>query len=136
MDHLNGLRPNIQFTVELEKDGTLPFLDTLLRRKDDGSLEVTVYRKPTHTDRYLNFHSHHPVHVKRGLVKCLFERARSIITTQESLQEEEEHVVESLKQNEYPGTFICAASKTLQSKEVDQDLDVEETNRTLLVVLP
>ena len=117
-------------------DGTLPFLDTLLRRKDDGSLEVTVYRKPTHTDRYLNFHSHHPVHVKRGLVKCLFERARSIITTQESLQEEEKHVVEALKQNGYPNTFICVASKALRSKEADQDVDVEETDRTPLVVLP
>ena len=117
-------------------DRTLPFLDTLLRRKDDSSLEVTVYRKPTHTDRYLNFHSHHPVHVKRGLVKCLFERARSIITTQESLREEEKHVVEALKQNGYPDTFICAASKALRSKEADQDVDVEETDRTPLVVLP
>ena len=74
--------------------------------------------------------------MKRGLVKGLFERVRSIITTLESLLEEEKHVVEALKENGYPDTFICAASKALQSKEADQDMDMEETDRTLLVVLP
>ena len=28
-------------------------------------------RKPTHTDQYLAFDSHHPESVKRGGVKCL-----------------------------------------------------------------
>ena len=42
LDHLNGVRPTFKFTVEAELDGTLPFLDTLLRRKDDGTLDVTV----------------------------------------------------------------------------------------------
>ena len=33
LDHLNGVRPTMKFTVELEKDRTLSFLDTLLQRK-------------------------------------------------------------------------------------------------------
>ena len=66
----------IQFTVEVERDSSLPFLDTLLQRKEDGSLGVTVYSKPTHTDRYLDFQSHHPHHVKRGLVRCLYDTQR------------------------------------------------------------
>ena len=80
LEHLNKIRPSIQFTLELEKDGTLPFLDTHLRRKGDGTLDVTVYRKLTHTDRYLNFRSHHPTHVRRGLVRCLYDRARKVTT--------------------------------------------------------
>ena len=71
------LRLTIKFTVELEKDGTLAFLDTLLRRNDDGSLDVTIYRKPVHTDWYLNIQPRHPSHVKRGLVLCLYDRAKS-----------------------------------------------------------
>ena len=46
LGHLNSVRPSIKFTVEIEKEGTLPFLDTLLRRKGDGTLDITVYRKP------------------------------------------------------------------------------------------
>ena len=63
--HLNSIRPSIKLTTELEEGGSIPFLDT---RKVDGKLDVTVYRKPTHTDRYLHFSSHHPTHVKKGLV--------------------------------------------------------------------
>ena len=66
LHHLNGVRPTIKFMVEQEDDGTLPFLDTLLRRREDGSLDVSVYRKPTHTDRYLHFESHYLTHVERS----------------------------------------------------------------------
>ena len=48
LHHLNGVRPTIKFTVEQEEDGTLPFLDMLLTRREDGSLDVSVYRKPMH----------------------------------------------------------------------------------------
>ena len=34
-----------------------------------------VYRNPTHTDQYLAYDSHHPQSVKRGIVKCLYDRA-------------------------------------------------------------
>ena len=60
LDHLNGIRPTIKFTMELEREGSLPFLDTKVTRLADGKLDITVYRKKTHTDRYLHFDSHHP----------------------------------------------------------------------------
>ena len=53
-DHINSLETKIKFTIEEEKDYQLPFLDTLLKRNEDGSISVKVYRKPTHTDQYLN----------------------------------------------------------------------------------
>ena len=51
LHHLNGVRPTIKFPVEQQEDGKIPFLDTLLWG-EDGSLDVSVYRKPTYTDRY------------------------------------------------------------------------------------
>ncbi|KAJ8921316.1 hypothetical protein NQ315_013790 [Exocentrus adspersus] len=47
---LNGAHTDAKFTMELEKDSTLPFLDVLVSRRPDGLLEHRVYRKPTHTD--------------------------------------------------------------------------------------
>ena len=78
LHHLNEVRPTIKFTMELEKDGSLPFLDTSLTRREDGTLNVNVFRKGTHTDRYLHFNSHHPASAKRAAVRSLFDRARNV----------------------------------------------------------
>ena len=98
-----------KFTVELEKDGIRAFLDILLRRKDDGSLDVTVYRKPVHTDWYLNIQPRHPSYVERGLILCLYDRAKSITISQNNLRKDD-HITEVLKWNVYPGAFILCCS--------------------------
>ena len=71
--HLNIINNNIQFTVEKESDGQLPFLDILLTREEGGSITYTcstsVYRKTTHTDHYLNFESHYSAAHKGTVVK-------------------------------------------------------------------
>ena len=57
--HLNSVNANIKFTIEIASEGSIAFLDTKTTRQDDGSITVSVYRKATHTDRYLDFLSHH-----------------------------------------------------------------------------
>ena len=124
--HLNSIRPSIQFTVELEDRGTLPFLDCKLTRISDGSLSIKVYRKNTHTDRYLNFKSHNPSSVKRGVVKCLFDRAEKLVTTEVDMLNEKEHLSNVLERNDYPRSFVCSSTthhpevkeKTTDSNEV------------------
>ena len=88
LKHLNNIRDSIKFTMEEEKDNSLPFLDTRLMKRDDGTIDITVYREPTHTDRYLDFRSHHPSHVKRGLVRCLQHRIDSITSKEEDQKSE------------------------------------------------
>ncbi|KAJ8961870.1 hypothetical protein NQ318_021488, partial [Aromia moschata] len=63
-DYLNTLHSNIKFTMETEKDGVLPFLDVLVKRTNNNKLAHGVYRKKTHTDRYLNAASHHTLPIK------------------------------------------------------------------------
>ena len=57
-----------------EVNGSIPFLDALIQRKEDGSVKVLVYRKKTHTDQYLNFTSHHPLQHKLGGIRALYDR--------------------------------------------------------------
>ena len=47
---------SIKFTIERESDQKLPFLDMMLTRKTN-TIEISVYRKPTSTDRYIPFTS-------------------------------------------------------------------------------
>jgi len=56
-NHINTTDPtgNIKSTYEEEEDKQIPFLDTLLVRREDGSVKLLVYRKKAHTDQYLNF---------------------------------------------------------------------------------
>jgi len=62
---------NIKFTYEVEQGGQLPFLDLLLNRTENVGLKLQIYRKPTHTDQYLNFSSHHLIEHKLSVVRTL-----------------------------------------------------------------
>lgn len=44
------------FTVEIVSNNSLPFLEVLVN-KNNNRLISTVYRKPIHTVRYLNYES-------------------------------------------------------------------------------
>ena len=56
--HLNSISPSITFTLEREQNQSLAFLDVKVTRNRDNSISTTIYKKPTHTDRYLQFDSH------------------------------------------------------------------------------
>ena len=80
--------------------------DTTILREPDGQLTTSVYRKPTHTDQYLAYDSHHPQSVKRGIVKCLYERAKRLVTKPSVISEEKKHLSSVLVSNGYPFSFL------------------------------
>ncbi|KAJ8947675.1 hypothetical protein NQ318_009559 [Aromia moschata] len=97
-DYLNTLHSNIKFTMETEKDGVLPFSDVLVKRTNNNKLAHGVYRKKTHTDRYLNAASHHHPQQKRSLIKTLDHRAETICDDK-SRPEELQQIKEALTKN-------------------------------------
>ena len=137
LEHLNTIRPSIQFTMELKEDGKLPFLDVLVTR---GAERLTkVYRKAIHTDRYIHFTSNHHNRVKQEVIKCLKWRATRICET-EDLEAEEDHLRVTFRKNGYPETFIAGAMMPRTRQEAPQgDETVKEASnprRKTLCILP
>ena len=100
-DHLNNLNPAIQFTRELEKNGTIAMLDTQIHKLPNGRLKFTIFRKATHTDHYLQFDSHQPLEHKLGVIRTLSHRAHNNITTEEDKMIEKEHLKKVLSISKY-----------------------------------
>jgi len=130
--YLNGLNPHIQFTVEVENDGLLPFLDVKVCRDAGGSLLTSVYRKPTHTDRYLDFRSHHPTCHKASVVNCLTRRAITHSSNVELKNAELRRTKTVLKENGYPEKFITRRRRPDRRNE----RPAEERRTRGVVVLP
>ena len=105
LEKMNGVHPNLRVTSEFESDGSLPFLDILISRREDGSIKRSVYRKSTWSGQYLHFTSFTPIREKRALVQTLFSRARKICS-QDCLAKELELVRNTLLSNGYPEGFI------------------------------
>ena len=104
--HLNSIECSIQFTIEEESEGALPFLDTQIIHHDDGTLSTTVFRKKTHTDRYLDFESHHPLAHKVAVARTLLTRADRICTDFPDKAREKERVTQALRVNGYPRELV------------------------------
>ena len=100
----NSIKASIKFTIECEKD-TLPFLDTLVMKKKGGILATKIYRKETHTNRYLNYESCHSHQQKQGVIISLLTRAAKLITDSKDFKEKE-MLRRALEDNNYPNWLI------------------------------
>ena len=91
----------------------MAFLDTNTIRQSDGTLKTTVYRKPTHTDQYLDFKSVHPEEHKLGVIMTLHQRAEVVTTDPDDLKLDKSHVNKALKICNYPRWAINKVAKSL-----------------------
>ncbi len=97
-DHINHFQPPIRFTKEQPgADGGVPFLDTYITADSSGNIITNVYRKPTHTDLYLNWNSHHPVSARMGVIRTLYHRAQVVCSNEAILREEHKHLHDVLR---------------------------------------
>ena len=74
---LNRIHSKVKFTYELENNKQLPFLDVNVDNSKE-KLELSIYRKPTHTGLYNKWSSLAPTKYKINLIKSLVNRATKV----------------------------------------------------------
>ena len=130
---------SIKFASELESNRNLPFLNLLIVEKEDGDVKPKVYRKPTHTDQYLNFNSHHPIEHKLSVVRTLVHRNQSLISEDDDRKHEDQHVKTVLRSCGYPDwTFKKVKGQMESAKEKKLNKKRQQSNpgdRPQLVIL-
>ena len=92
--------------MEGKKDNCISFLDISITRDHTGTLDTNIYRKPTHSERYLNFKSEHPLEHKSAVVNALTHWAISLIRDEYKKRMELKHIQNVLTLNDYPNWLL------------------------------
>ena len=113
--------------METENGSKIAFLDTSVSREPDGRLTTSVYRKPTHTDQYLAYESHHPQSVKRGIVNCLYDRASRLVTKPSVISKEKKYLSSVFVSNGYPTSFVQKIAKARTAPRIEPVAEFKST---------
>ena len=144
LQHLNSIHQNIKFTCEeVRDDGSMPFLDILVTPKEDGSLSTSVFRKPTHTDLYLQWASQHTISSKYSVAGTLYHRAKTVCSDQQLQKKEEDHLCQALQKCKYPIWAINRAriksqnpARRTNSNSNNQNGQKKTINKNIYMVVP
>ncbi|XP_072028434.1 uncharacterized protein [Amphiura filiformis] len=133
--HINSMNSdNIKFTQEKCTDNKLAFLDCHVQINNERKLTTVVYRKPTHTDHYLQFRSHHPLVHKLGVIRTLHYRAETIISEEINVPHENDHIDGVLRKCGYPDWAFEQAKR--KKAPVTPNEDSEQATRKTLITIP
>ena len=92
--------------MEDENDNCISFLDNFITRNQTGTIDAYIYQKPTHSERYLNFKSEHPLEHKSAVVNALTYRANSLIRDENKKRMKLKHIQNVLTFKGYPNWLL------------------------------
>ena len=131
-NYINNMDDHIKFTMECpDNEGSIPFLDRKCTPNPNHTIHTTVYRKPTHADRYLDCNFNHPISVQRSVIQALTHRAMRICTTPELLAKEMDYLNKVLHRNSYSDWFLKIQS---HRPHMDQATNQETTKESFVTV--
>ena len=119
LEVFNNYNQHIQFTVEKEDNGRLPFLDTQVIRHDDQTLSTKWYSKPISSGRLLNYRSFHSTSMKINVAANFIKRVFAL-TTDETGQQQSSIIYQHLRQNNYPSSLINRLTNRIRQSRIRQ----------------
>jgi uncharacterized protein (UPF0335 family) len=111
--------------MELEANNQLPFLDLMIKRSEN-MLSTRIYRKPTHTQLYINWRSNHPKNVLIGTLKSLIHRAHKLTDEKDDLLDEIQLLKDVFLSNGYPMNLVEKTIKESWNVELIKSLQQSE----------
>ena len=127
LDHMNSIDPCIKFhsSIVIRRMGLSLFLIPWSNQRQSISFSIKVYHKPTHTDQYLQWDSHHNLSVKYSVIGTLTHRAKTVCTTLGLLEwGVVHHLKEALVRCKYPRLAI----NKVQNKVINGNWEDNGTN--------
>ena len=117
---LNNFHPNIKFTHEFENEGNIAFLDVLIMRDADGTVQTEVYRKPTNNSIYIHWDSYAPKQWKVGTLSGMVRRAYEICSNENELNKELAHLKKVFTTtNGYPRSIVISIMKKAKEQRTE-----------------
>ena len=94
-----------------------------------------MYRKPTHTDQYLQWDSHHNLPAKYSVISILSHIAKTVCSKPDLLNKEINHLQKALTKCKYPKWALDKVERKLsnaqkESREEDNNSLSDNTTRT------
>ena len=144
---LDDFHPNISFTHEIEKERKIAFLDVLLTKEENGSIQTGVYRKTTNNSIYIHWKSHAPKQWKIGTLTNMIRRSYEICSNDDELEKELAHLKNVFTTtNGYPKNLVMCQMKKVKEQQQQQKSnnssdEIEESNedgdqKTLILKVP
>ncbi|CAJ0923823.1 unnamed protein product [Ranitomeya imitator] len=115
----------LRFTSEVQNE-ELAFLDVMIRRTPNGGLTTSIYRKPTSTNSLLNWHSHHPIPLKKGIPKGQFLRLRRNCSNIKMFHSQAGDMFTRFREKNYPPHILTAAYNVAANADRQQLLQKNE----------
>lgn len=129
LDKLNSFFPSIQFTMEVEENSSIPFLDLRMTR-NQGNLEYSIYRKPTDNQMLIHANSfHHPSH-QHAAFHSMIHRLFKIPMSKENFELEWKYILDTAKVNGYDEKVVQKIFNKHQRKNLISQTTALELNQS------
>ena len=137
LHYLNSRHVNIQFTIELEQNQEIPFLDVSIKRHNN-SFSTSIYRKKTFTGLNTKWDSFTPRKYKINFIRTLTYRCLRICSSPSLLQSSLDDLKNLLSRNGYPRGIITYNMNDVKTRSRNKSNDAVTTvpKRDISIVLP
>jgi hypothetical protein len=119
LNDFNLIHPNIQYTIEMQTDNKLNYLDITIEN-NNGRFTFNIYRKPTTTDLIIPYNSCHPTEHKLAAIRYMTNRKNTYPISTEYKQNETQIINTILHNNGYT-TEILKHKKKKQKNTIPNE---------------